>query len=341
MSKKSEDKRRRKAHADRRRVRPSPATQSAGRQDTGLPSAQTMWRTMHLDFRVQEKLIETTLDVQPSLWKRDASKIRRIEQAADCAAVLDLAPGATGLADYAWLKRLREFGPSAAPEIVARLQSDWIRTHRNVRAGIQERFVGALRWCDDAGAEALTDCWDALDDYGRSLACVALGLLGAQPAADRLWAFFQNTQSASNTYWIGPLWGLIDLEDARAADALLDLVVAKRAFYELYGFLSRAGDQRAVLPLIAGMLDGPEQLRADAMWALTGISHRLGRDRLAEVLRSEEGVPKTPAETIETLVERFFLYSQEDVEKHFEVFYDRTASSLLIGVGRPEAAALM
>jgi len=328
MSKNREEKRRRKKQKLRSQGQASPKKQSRHHGTFAVPSAQTMWRTMHLDFSVQEKLIETAMDVQPSMWKRDASKIRRIEEAADLAAVLDLTPVATGLADYAWLKRMREFGASAAPGIVARLQSDWMRSHRSASAGIQERFIGALRWCADAGAEALIDSWDALDDYGRSLACVALGLLDAHSAADRLWQFFERTRSTPSTDWIGPLWGLIDLADARAADALLELLLAKRVFYERYGFLCRAGDQRAVVPVIAAMLDGPEALHADAMWALTGIAHRLGRDRFGEVLSGEGGVAQTSTETIETLVDRIFLYSQQDAEKHFEAFYDRHASSL-------------
>jgi hypothetical protein len=155
-----------------------------------------MWRTMHLNFRVQEMLIATTMDVQPSLWKRDAKKIQRIEQAIGLEAVLDLAPSASGLAEYAWLKRLFEFGSSVAPAIVRRLNSDWIRSHGKERIGIQERIIGAMRFCDgQAAAEAILECWDALDEYGRSLACVAIGLLGVHPAADRLWKFFEKTQS--------------------------------------------------------------------------------------------------------------------------------------------------
>ena len=329
MSKKREEKRRRAKQKSRSRARPSLVKQQGVREHLGVPSAQTMWRTMHLDFRVQEKLIETTMEVQPSLWQRDSSKIRQVEQAADLAAVLDLAPVATGLADYAWLKRMREFGAAAAPEIVARLRSDWMRLHQNKSAGIQERFIGALRWCDDAGAEALIDGWDAFDDYGRSLACVALGLLGAQAAAEKIWACFEQTRSAAKTYWVGALWGLIGLGDARAADALLDLLVEKRTYYEQYGFLSLAGDQRAVVPLLAAIIHGPERLRADAMWALTGIAHRLGREGLAEALRSEEAGQDTSQEAIETIVDRVFLYSQDDVARNFEAFYDRDASSLL------------
>jgi hypothetical protein len=329
MSKKREEKRRRTKQKARSRAKPSPAKQQRYSEHPGVPSAQTMWRTMHLDFRVQEKLIETTMAVQPALWKRDASKIRRVEQAADLGAVLELAPVATGLADYAWLKRMREFGASAAPEIVARLQSDWMRSRQRATAGTQERLIGALRWCDDAGAAALTDCWDAFDDYGRSLACVALGLLAAQSAADRIWAFFGRTRSAAKTYWVGALWGLIGLGDERSADGLLELLVEERIYYEQYGFLSLAGDQRAVVPLLAAIIHGPQRLRADAMWALTGIAHRLGRDRLAEALRSEEAGQETSEETIATIVDRIFLYSQDDVERNFEAFYDQHASSLL------------
>jgi hypothetical protein len=49
---------------------------------------------------------------------------------------------------------------------------------------------------------------------------------------------------------VGALWGLIDLQDERAADALLELLTQGRRFYELFGFLSRAGDRRAIIPLL-------------------------------------------------------------------------------------------
>ena len=299
------------------------------RENSALPSAQTMWRTMHLDFRVQKVLIETTMDLQPSLWKRDANRIQRIEQAAGIEAVLDLAPAATGLADYAWLKRMRDFGPVAASNIAERLNSDWMRRHAKERTGIQERFIGALRWCDDQAADALTGCWDALDDYGRSLACIVLGLLGMQTAAERLWAFFQSTRSLPKTLCIGPVWGLIDLGTCRAGDALVELLADKRVFYEKYGFLSRAGDQRAVLPLASEILDGADEVKGDATWALTGIAHRLGRDSFCEAFRSGDDAQETESSKLEAFVDRIFLFSQEDVEKHFETFYDRNASSFL------------
>ncbi len=74
---------------------------------------------------------------------------------------------------------------------------------------------------------------------------------------------------------------------------------------------------------------GAEETKADAMWALTGVAHRLGRDALYEELRDGTGAQETDRRQIESFVDRIFHYSQEDVEKHFETFYDRNASSLI------------
>ncbi len=301
------------------------------RETALIPSAPTLWRTMHLDISVQEQLVKTTTLVQPSLRQRDAGKIQRVEQAADVAAVLDLAPVAGGLAEYPWLKRMWAFGASAAPEVVARVNSDWMRAHRQE---VQERLIAALRWYGPAGAQALTDCWDAFDDYGRSLACVVLGLLDAHASADRLYTFLEGTRSNPGTHWVGALWGLIDLGDARAADALLQSLLEKRPFYERYGFLSRAGDRRAVQPLIFAVLDVPQAQRVDPMWALTGIGHRLGREGLAEALRVGKDPAQTSAETIEPLIEGVFMHSQQDVERHFETFYNRHPSFWPNAVGQ-------
>jgi hypothetical protein len=103
-----------------------------------------VWRVMQLDCRAQDRLLETPVDLQPDLWKRNAAKIRNINQAADVDALLDLTPMATGLAGCAWPKRIREFGADAADRIVTRLGSDWMRVHAKQRAGIQEQFVGVV-----------------------------------------------------------------------------------------------------------------------------------------------------------------------------------------------------
>jgi hypothetical protein len=336
MSTNRSDKRRRqKLQGKLARRQPSSPRQTGRRALAAVPSAQTMWRTMHLNFGVQDTLAETTMDLLPGLWKRDHAKIQRVEQAPDLESVLDLAPAATGLADYAWLKRMRGFGPDAADRIVARLQSDWMHRHAKQGAGIQERLLGALRWCDGRAPGALTDCWDALDDYGRSLASIALGLLGEASAADRLWAFFQRMRPLPKSYFVGPLWGLIDVGDRRAADALVELVADQRQYYEQYGFLSRTGDHRVALPLIAEALEGTDERRSEAMWALTGIAYRIGRDDFGAAIRNGEDAQPTESSGITSFLDLVFRYSQDDVERHFERFYDRNATSLLTQAKKP------
>jgi hypothetical protein len=275
------------------------------------------------------------MDLFPALWKRDHPKIQRIEQALDLESVLDLTPAAMGLADYAWLKRMRGFGPDAADRIVARIDSDWMHRHAKQRAAVQERFLGALRWCEGRGAGALMECWDSLDDYGRSLASIVLGLLGETSAADRLWAFFQRVRPLPRSHFVGPLWGLIDMGDCRAADALVELAADRRQYYEQYGFLSRAGDRRVVLALIVAALNGSDERRSEALWALTGIAHRIGRDDFrAAIPEGDDAQPKERS-GIASFVDLVFRYTQADVEQHFETFYDRSATSLLGQANRP------
>ena len=168
MSKNRELKRRRKLQKSRSSRSAVPTLQCAQHHGRPTASAQTMWRTMHLGVSVQEEFFATTLRVQSSLWQRDSAKIKCIEKAPDVEAVLDLAPTATGLADNAWLKRMHGFGPSGADAFAKRLTSGWLGNHPKKQAGIQERCIGALRWCDNKHADALIRCWGVFDDYGRS-----------------------------------------------------------------------------------------------------------------------------------------------------------------------------
>jgi len=325
LSKNREFKRRRKLQKRRTERQATPTFQGIQHSNGPVVSAQTMWRTMHIDFSAQEALVATALRVQPSLWQRDAKKIKRIEQASDVEAVLDLVPTAMGVAEYTWLKRMRGFGPSGANAIAERLTGGWLGNHPQARAGIQERCIGALRWCDNENADALMRCWNVFDDYGRSLACVLVGLLNVRPQADRVWEYFQTIRTQPNRYFVGALWGLIDVHDPRAADALAGLVAERRAFYELYGFIARAGDARFLLPLIEEVIRKSEQTSPDAMWALTGVAHRLGRDELLRLL--SEGTDDVTLAQVQTFVARIFIYGQDAVERHFEAFYSRTLGS--------------
>ncbi|WPL16588.1 hypothetical protein Thiowin_01555 [Thiorhodovibrio winogradskyi] len=126
--------------------------------------------------------------------------------------------------------------------------------------------------------------------------------------------------------FVGSLWGLIDLGDRRAADTLIALFLDQITYYEKYGFLSRAGDDRAVIPLLAEIIEGPDQNKADATWALTGIAQRFGADAFGDILRA--GDQGQHEDDIKTFVQRSLRYSQADVEHHFEIFYATDAGGL-------------
>jgi len=326
MSKKRFEKRRLKAKKRRsQQVQKKPAAQQPA--VNVAPSAPTIWRSTHLDVRTQKMLMSATIQYQPSVLARDAKKTLKVESAGDLEALLDLTPTASGIAESVWYRRMQEFGPAAAGSIAERLNNNWLRHHTKGRSAIQERCIGALRWCGEDGVDALLACWDALDDYGRSIACVALGLLGDQRAGDYIWDFFRNVQNTRESLFVGPLWGLIDLQDQRAADALATFLDQGYEFYEMYGFISRGGDKRFVFPLIALAVLGPDKAQGEATWALTGIAHRLGREALAAELRNSPEPEKVSESDVESFLDKIFKYSAEDVARHFEVFYDTDGSS--------------
>ena len=78
-------------------------------------------------------------------------------------------------------------------------------------------------------------------------------------------------ENRRETYLIGPLWGLMDLGDARLGDALADLLIAGHTFAELLGFLHKRGTVRAVLPLMQMLLQQPKRDRYEPLLAL-GVS---------------------------------------------------------------------
>jgi hypothetical protein len=328
MSKKRFEKRRLKAK--KRRSQQQVQHKSTARKDTVnvAPSAPTIWRSTHLDVRTQEMLMSATIQYQPSVLTRDAKKTRKVEDAVDLEALLDLTPIAGGIAESVWYGRMQEFVPAAAGSIADRLSGDWIQRHAKDRSAIQERCIGVLRWCGEDGVDALLACWDALDDYGRSIACVALGLLGDQRSGDYIWDHYQKVRSTRENLFVGPLWGLIDLQDQRVADALATFLDQGHEFYEMYGFMSRGGDKRFIFPLIALAMLGPDKAKGEATWALTGIAHRLGREALAAELRNSPEPDKVSESDVESFLDKIFKYSAEDVERHFEVFYDTDGSSL-------------
>jgi hypothetical protein len=259
--------------------------------------------------------------LKPLLWLRDRGIIKEIERAMTAEEVVGIVTQASGMGEQVWQDRMRQFGPEVVPLISERLKAARDIRKENTREKTLERLIAELRWRGDAGAKALMECFDDLDDYGQSLACVALGLLGAQASANKIWAFYQQEEhNRRNRYFVGALWGLIDLKDERAGGALADLLMRGRVFYELFGFLSLAGDARAVIPLLMAVTQLPEQEQMHAAMALLSVAHRIGRDALLAEF-DKVANPAEPKEAPEAIADDLLAQPVSKAEEYFALFY--------------------
>ena len=302
----------------RRRPAPRPKPVST---EVRVPSAQSLFRFQLTDPQTRDLMRKTLSRLKPILWMRDREKVNQIERARTAEEVLDLVPLARGLGETTWHNRMRRFGPEVVPLISERLKTVGSIRGRATRDMTLEKFIAELRWRDEAGAEVLLERFDDLDDYGKSLACVVLGLLGARASADKLWDFYQKVaRKRREEYFIGPLWGLIDLKDERAGGALADLLSERRDFYELFGFLSRAGDARAVIPLMTATTRMPEERRSQAIIAMLSIAHRIGRDALVAEF-DKVASPEESRKSLEAAADQILARPASLAEEYFASFY--------------------
>jgi hypothetical protein len=179
----------RRKQRPRGRSTPQRPMPSGGR----IPSAQTFFRYHLQNVESTEQIAQMMQQADARAWERDRESIERTERAETAGELIDLLPHVAALAGPLWQRRMRAFGPEVVPLIAARLKR--ARTEdQATRTEVYERLIAALRWKGDAGAAALATCFEDLDDYGKSLACVVLGLLGAQESADTMWHFYQQTR---------------------------------------------------------------------------------------------------------------------------------------------------
>jgi len=286
----------------------------------GSFSAATLSRSILFNAQSWETSEKIGAKIKSRVWPQYHETIKRIERAQTVEALVDLAPEAVGLARNAWYRQARQFGPEILPVISDRLRTMSGIPDEDVRTVIIECLGGELRWRGEAGAKILLERFDQLDYYGRSFASIVLGLLDAQAAADLIWKFYQKAvQDRYEAHFIGALWGLIDLKDIRVPDALLDFLIKRRYFAELFGLLSIAGDERAIIPLLLLAIDLPEETKFEPLMSASGISHRIGRDILTSTL--EEASADDTGSWAETMAEAILDRSQDQVEEYFAIFY--------------------
>lgn len=275
----------------------------------------------YLDRQVEALFSKAKAPLKPLFWLRDAARVNRIQSAPSIRALIDLSPQATSLAEEAWRERLRGFGAAALPPLVEMLKQLRLVEDAETRRCLEGLFISELRWQEHAGARALLECFDDLYDYGLSLACVVLGLLKAESAVECIWNFYRQAQANSQEPdSVGALWGLIDLGDDHAAEALNGFVRDSFHFFELFGFLALAGDLKSLIPLLERAEAASPEERYDPLLAVVAIAHRSGwQAALAELQRSglQDGEDAAASE----IVDQLLAIPLRNVEEHFALFY--------------------
>ena len=168
-----------------------------------VPSAASFFRFCYRDRESSGLIDRATNWLKPFIGARDRDAVTQNKRARSAEEVIDLVPLATGPGESIWQERVRQFGPEAVPLVSRRLAALHQTREEESRYVMVEGLIGALRWQGDAGARALLERFDGLDDYGRSLACVVLGLLDERSAADKLWHFYQRVVSNCSWFYRG------------------------------------------------------------------------------------------------------------------------------------------
>ncbi len=289
------------------------------------PCAATLFRLIECDEAGKQTVHIVTQTVRTSLWSRDGRNVRRIRKARTVEELADQVDMAVGLGAGAWQERLRSFEPTeAVPVLRERLRG--LGDGEETTTAL-EKFIAALRWYGEAGASALLEVFDTLGDYGQCLSCVALGTLGEQRAADRMWQAYQRLKRYPHKlYFVGPLWGLVDLGDPRVVEALAEWLKrdAPERFFELFGFAALAGDGRIISPLLR-IADSETDPDAEAaFYALAAIAHRIGGEAL-------ERAASDPAQA--DLIAEILAVPLAEAEEYYSFFHR--------GLALPDPTALI
>ena len=88
----------------------------------------------------------------------------------------------------------------------------------------------------------------------------------------------------------------------------------------MFGFLSLAGDARAVNPLLMAVTRLPEKEQMRASMALVSVAHRIGRDALLAEF-DKVANPEEPMEAREGIADDFLAQPTSKAEEYFALFY--------------------
>jgi hypothetical protein len=215
---------------------------------------------------------------------------------------------------------MRGFGPAGVTAIQAVLPEIRRLEDEVVRQRVYALLIAALRWQGETGAQALLDAWDALDNFGRSLACVVFGLVKCTEALDPVWDDYRRVRDTDHPGFIGALWALLDLEDPRLPAELYRFLNRRQFFYELMGFLARAGNARSLGHLVGQMVERGRVGGVEPMLAAAAIAHRIGRDATVAALRQYAAGQddfSDPSDVAGLLLEQ----KETDIQAVFAIYY--------------------
>ena len=293
-------------------------------QRSVLPSAATIFRAKILDAMSYQMILKATDKIKPLLWARDGDIVKAIRSVETVEDLFSKIPLANSLGADAWHERARGFGEELVSLALKSLIEAPTLEDEDSKTQRYEILISELRWRGKAGAIALIDAFRALDDYGKCLASLVLGLLGAVQSADLIWKYYQEVQTEDNeNLFVGALWGLIDLKDNRAADALYQRLIKQNYFYELMGFLSLAGDERSIVPLLVLVPELDEDQRWEPLMAASAIAHRIGRTATITELsrRMPEDEQEEEKDHVEGMADLLLSNSKQDIEEYFQIYY--------------------
>ncbi len=268
---------------------------------------------IHLNLTGQK-----TADPEEERWAR------RIRRSKSAKALLDLLPFDYPALLGEWLDHWQAFSPTIASRAVERLAMP--ETYPpELRTSAQEHLILGLHRLGPAAIRSLVAVFAMLDDYGKALVCLALGQLDAREASDMIWEFFQQIYTSPDTGWfLGPLWALVDLGDARAADAIAQVLEDGWSLREIAVLAGRAGDVRALLPLLYLMQQSPsEKVGAELVAATALVAHRVGRMAILDVLgdvpavETGDGLMITP----ETLADELLTIPIAEAERALDPYF--------------------
>ncbi len=284
-------------------------------------SAQTLFRLLALDPQAEEALNSIYASKKPDeTMPIQLQGLINIGKAQNPIQLIAVTHQSLGVAQRAWFKRMSGFGTEAIPAITRRLKSSQSITDERERHLIVERMLVALFKLGEPGAQAILECFNSLDTYSQSLACVTLGTLHYQPAADAVWRYYERIKEEADLGALcGALWGLIDLQHPQTDEALAWLLDTDLQFTEQYNQVAHAGGTACVQSLVhrlnVALADThpDEGERYEILFVLAAIGYRLGEEQFQAVLRDAI----EPEESVAAIVSMLHQYTPEAVAKHF------------------------